>query len=86
MYFLAGFNYVRTLDLQITISRSIHLAKQIRYKKTNVFFIRYAKNKCSLNFEGLLKICEEGIDKNLFRKEKMSCKTFRPQVKLTGLN
>lgn len=83
MYFLAGFNYVRTLDLQITVSRSIHLAKQIRYKKTNVFFFRYVKSKCSLNFEGLLKICE---DKNHFRKEKMSFKTFRSQVKLTGLN
>lgn len=66
MCFLAGFHYVRTLDLQITISRSIHLAKQIRYKKTNVFFFRYVMSKCSLKFEGLLKICEEGIDKKPF--------------------
>lgn len=50
MCFLAGFNYVRTLDLQITVSRSIHVAKQIRYKKTNVFFFRYVKSKCSLKF------------------------------------
>jgi len=79
MCFLAGFNYVRTLDLRITVSRPIPLAKQIRYDKPSVFFFRYVKSKCSLKLESRLIICEEGIEKNVFRKEKMLCKTLGPR-------